>query len=314
MFDKVDAILIKNGSLPFIDENFLYFTGMEIEGGIAIIMPDEMHVIAPLLEKGEGIEVYKSIKERDEIIKKILKGKKVGVNKNFLSANDYEHFKKLIGNLVDVSKELEMKRAIKNSKEIKKIRKAVRITKEILNEIEFEGRREREVVNEIRCMLAKRNAEESFPTIVAFGKNSSKPHHVPTNKKFVSPVLIDMGARYEKYCADITRTFMKRNRKYEIIEEALYLAIDSIEVGVKAGEIYKKVEKFLERHGIKMIHALGHSIGIKVHDGLVINKKASFEFEDGMVFAIEPAGYFKNYGIRIEEDVIIKNGKARIII
>ncbi|RLF50396.1 MAG: aminopeptidase P family protein, partial [Thermoplasmata archaeon] len=166
----------------------------------------------------------------------------------------------------------------------------------------------------IKCMLAKKNAEEAFKTIVAFGKNSSMPHHMPSNKKFLFPALIDMGARCESYCADITRTFMKKkNKKYEIIEEALYLAIDSMEAGIKASQVYNKVEKFLDRHGIKMIHALGHSIGIKVHDGLAINKKANFEIKENMVFAIEPAAYFKKYGIRIEEDVLIKNGRARII-
>ena len=314
MFDKVDAILIKNGSLPFIDENFFYFTGMEIEGGVAIVAPDETHVIAPFLEKKEGIEVYKSIKERDEIIKKILKGKRVGVNKNFLSAKDYEHFKKLLGRLIDVSKELKMKRAIKSGEEIRKIKKAVKITKEIIHKIEFEEKSEKEVANEIRCILALKDAEESFSTIVAFGKNSSRPHHIPTTKKFVYPVLVDMGARYKGYCADITTTFMKsKNRKYEVIEEALYMAIDSIEEGIKGKEVYKEVEKFLNKNGIEMIHALGHSIGIKVHDGLVINKKADFEFRNNMTFAIEPAGYFKKYGIRIEEDIIIKNGRARII-
>ena len=314
MFEEIDAILIKNSSIPFIDENFFYFTGIEgMEESIAIITPDGIEIIAPLLEKRDGIIVYKSRKERDEILKKMLHGKKVGINGKAMVYEDYIHFKKMF-DLVDVGKRLQMKRAIKSREEIKKIKKAVSITKEILKKIELEGRSERDVANEIKCMLAKKNAEEAFKTIVAFGKNSSMPHHMPSNKKFLFPALIDMGARYESYCADITRTFMKKkNKKYEIIEEALYLAIDSMEAGIKASQVYNKVEKFLDRHGIKMIHALGHSIGIKVHDGLAINKKANFEIKENMVFAIEPAAYFKKYGIRIEEDVLIKNGRARII-
>ncbi|KAA0002628.1 MAG: M24 family metallopeptidase [Thermoplasmata archaeon] len=314
LFEEIDAILIKNSSMPFIDENFFYFTGIEgMEESIAIITPDGIEIIAPLLEKRDGIIVYKSRKERDEILKKMLHGKKVGINGKAMVYEDYIHFKKMF-DLVDVGKRLQMKRAIKSREEIKKIKKAVRITKEILKKIELEGRSERDVANEIKCMLAKKNAEEAFKTIVAFGKNSSMPHHMPSNKKFLFPALIDMGARYESYCADITRTFMKKkNKKYEIIEEALYLAIDSMEAGIKASQVYNKVEKFLDRHGIKMIHALGHSIGIKVHDGLAINKKANFEIKENMVFAIEPAAYFKKYGIRIEEDVLIKNGRARII-
>jgi len=313
LFKGIDAILIKNASLPFIDENFFYFTGIDgMEESIAVITPDRVEIIAPLLEKRDGITVYRSRKERDEILKKLLRGKKVGINGKALVYEDYKHFKKMF-DLVDISKRLEMKRAIKSNEEIKRIRKAVRITKDVMKEIEFEGKSEMEVANEIKCMLARRNAGEAFETIVAFGKNSSMPHHKPGRKKFVMPALIDMGARYESYCADITRTFMKKNKRYEVIEEALYLAIDSIQAGMKASELYRKVEQFLDRHGIKMIHALGHAIGIKVHDGLTISKKANFEFENGMVFAIEPAGYFKKYGIRIEEDILIKNGRARIM-
>ncbi len=314
MFEGIDAILIKNSTLPFIDENFFYFTGMEgIEEGIAVITPDGTEIIAPLLEKRHGMHVYRSTKERDEILKKLLRGKKVGINGKAMVYEDYIHFKKMF-DLVDVGKRLQMKRAIKNGDEIRKIKKAVKITREVLGKIEFEGKSEKDLAGEIKCMFAMKNVEEAFKTIVAFGKNSSMPHHMAGNKKFSYPVLIDTGARYNGYCADITKTFMeKKNKKYETIEEALYLAIDSMEAGIKASQVYKQVEKFLNKNGIKMIHALGHSIGIKVHDGLTINKKANFELQENMVFAVEPAGYFKRYGVRIEEDVLIKNGKARII-
>ncbi|KAA0009141.1 MAG: M24 family metallopeptidase, partial [Thermoplasmata archaeon] len=176
LFEEIDAILIKNSSIPFIDENFFYFTGIEgMEESIAIITPDGIEIIAPLLEKRDGIIVYKSRKERDEILKKMLHGKKVGINGKAMVYEDYIHFKKMF-DLVDVGKRLQMKRAIKSREEIKKIKKAVSITKEILKKIELEGRSERDVANEIKCMLAKKNAEEAFKTIVAFGKNSSMPH------------------------------------------------------------------------------------------------------------------------------------------
>jgi len=315
IFSKVDAILIKNATMPFIDENFFYFTGLEgMEESIAVIMEDGVEIIAPLLEKREGIKTYKSIKERDAILEKLLKNKRVGINGKAITLKDYMHFKKLFGNLIDVSNFLEMKRAIKTESEIRRISKAVRITKDVVKSLDFSGKKETDVAGDIRCMFGRKGAEEAFKTIVAFGKNSSNPHHVPSNKKFVYPVLIDAGARYNGYCADITITEMKKkSRKYEIIEEALYMAIDLIEPGEKAGNVFIQVESFLSKHGIKMIHALGHSIGVKVHDGMTINKKANFTFKDNMVFAIEPAGYFKKFGIRIEEDIVIKNGKARII-
>jgi len=314
IFDYVDAILIKNSTMPFLDENFFYFTGMEgMEESIAIIMPGGVEIIAPLLERREGITVYDSMRKRDELLQEILKNKRVGINGKALTYHDYNHFKKMF-NLIDVGKEIEMMRAIKREDEIRKIRKAVKITKNAIRNIDFYDRKEVEVAGEIKCYFARNGAEESFKSIVAFGKNTSFPHHNPGKKNFVYPVLIDTGAKYRGYCSDITRTFMKRkSRKYEIIEEALFMAIDRMETGVKANEIYTHISDFLKRHKIKMIHSLGHSIGIKVHDGLSINKKADFVIEENMVFAIEPAGYFKRYGIRIEEDVVIRGGRARII-
>jgi Xaa-Pro dipeptidase len=217
--------------------------------------------------------------------------------------------------LVDVSKELKYLRLIKRSDEIAAIKKACRLSLKILNETEMEGKSEKEVVYFIECEMRKRDALPSFPTIVAFGKNTASPHHIPENKKFVTPALVDMGARYNGYCADITRTFVeKRGKKlYEIVESALYLAIDEMREGVKAKEVYKKVEKFFAKHGYKMRHALGHSIGINVHDGYSINENADFVLKENMVFAVEPAVYLKNYGIRIEEDVVIRKNRAEII-
>jgi len=317
-FFDVDAILIKNATMPFIDENFFYFTHLNgvWEESIVLVTDDKVEIIAPLLEKREGIHVFNNKKERDNILIKLTKNmNKIGVNEKGLIYKDYVHLKKIFGRkMVDVSKQLEMMRAIKTRWEIKQLKKAAEIANKIVNKIEYKGKNELEVAGEIDCMIRKSNAMPSFDTIVAFGKNSSYPHHLPTNKKFSYPVLIDVGAKYNGYCSDITRTFIEKSHKeYEIIEEALYIAIDSIKDGVKARNVYKKVDDFLKKNGIKMIHALGHSIGIKVHDGLAINKKANFEFKENMTFAIEPAGYFKNFGIRIEEDVVVKKNKAEVI-
>lgn len=310
----VDTIIIKNSSMPFIDENFFYFTGRKgvWEESIAVVKENEIVVISPQLEKGDY--VYRTGRERDKILKEIVDGK-VGINEEKLSYRDYSHLKKLFGRLYDVSKEIKIVRAVKEREEIKNIRKAVRIAKDISNSIDFDGKNEREVKAEIECMILKKNAKPSFDTIVAFGKNSSNPHHVPTNKKFVYPALIDMGAKYNNYCSDITITYPgKHTARYEIIKEALMFAVELIKPGENAKDVFTNVDNFLKKHGIKMIHSLGHSIGINVHDGLAINSRADFVFEENMTFAVEPACYCRNFGIRIEEDIIVGRKKATIIL
>ncbi len=310
----VDVIFIKNGACK--DENFFYFTGLDglWENAIAIVYPEKVEVLSPPLEK-EGI-FYHSRQELEKLLKEMLDGRKVGFNGEALSYNEINYLKKVVNaKLVNVSKELKKARLVKERDEIEKIRKACKIAVDVVNEIEFVDKTENEIAGEVEFMMKKKNAKPAFDTIVAFGKNTSIPHHMPTNKKFVMPSLIDLGAKYKSYCSDITRSFVYKmgKRVYEIVEEALYIAIDEICEGAVAKDVYKKIEEFFKKHSFSMLHGLGHSLGLKVHDGYAINKEARFIFKENMVFAIEPAIYTKRFGIRIEEDIIVKKNKAEVI-
>ena len=310
----VDVIFIKNGMCK--DENFFYFTGFEglWENAIAIVYPEKVEVLSPPLEK-EAI-FYHNRQELEKLLKEMLNGRKVGFNGNALSYSELNYLKKVVNaKFVDVGKKLKKARLIKERDEIKKIRKACKISMKAVEEIEFDGKTESWVAGEAEFIMKRENAKPAFDTIVAFGKNTSIPHHMPTNKKFVMPALIDLGAKYKGYCADITRSFVenKGKRIYEIVEEALHIALDEIKEGVVAKDVNDKIEKFFARHGFSMRHGLGHSIGLKVHDGYAINKDAKFLFKENMVFAIEPAIYTKRIGIRIEEDIIVRKNKAEII-
>ena len=312
IFEKVDAILVKTP-----DSNFFYFTGLEgmWENSYAVVFPEKVEVIAPPLEKGKA-NFYKSKKEMEILLKNIACVDKIGYDGNKLSCREYRYLKKLLKcGFFDVGDKIRKMRAIKRREEIEKIRKACRISLKVIDEIVFNGKSEKEVSAIIEYKFRMMNVYPSFNTIVAFGKNTSFPHHIPTNKKFVYPSLIDAGAKYKGYSSDITRSFVRKKgtKLYELVEIILHEIIDEMHEGMKAKEIYEMAEKFFKKHGYSMRHAIGHSIGIDVHDGFSINKKSDFLLKENMVFAIEPAIYLKNYGIRIEEDVIVKKNKAEII-
>ncbi|MBC7080732.1 MAG: aminopeptidase P family protein [Thermoplasmatales archaeon] len=308
---NIDALFIKN----FRDENFFYFTKAEgiHENSIAIVTRDDVKIISAPLEK-EGI-FYHSKEELKKILKEFLDGKKVGFNGASIPYNDLIKLKKMVkAEFIDVSEQIKEVRVIKDEEEIRKIKKSCLLTLKAIEEIDFHNKKEKDVAFEIDYKI-NRNAKIAFPTIVAFGKNSSIPHHIPSKKLFSNPAIIDCGAKYKGYCSDITRTFYgERERKvYEIVNEALDIAIDDLREGVNARDLYKKVEKFFSKYKFKMIHGLGHSIGLEVHDGYSIGKDSNFLFKENMVFAIEPAIYTKNFGIRIEEDVLIKKNRANIL-
>ena len=315
IFEKVDAVIIANTEMK--DENFLYFTRLHglWENSFAIIFPDKIEIVAPPLEEGNAYW-YTTKEEMQRLLKKILSVEKVGFNGAHLAYNQVVYLKKLLDcNLVDISNDLKSLRLIKRKDEIDAIRKACRISLKIIENIDITMKKENEIASKIEQKMRKMNALPAFNTIVAFGKNSAIPHHIPTNKKCVMPALIDLGAKYGGYASDITRSFVGRSGKrvYEIVEEALYRGLDEIHDGVQARDVYKSVGKILRKHGYGFRHPLGHSVGIKVHDGFPIHQRSDFMFKENMVFAIEPAVYVKRYGIRIEEDIIIRKDKVEII-
>ena len=312
MFEKVDAVIVKTP-----DASFFYFTGLEgtWESSYAIVFPDAVEVVAPPLERGRA-HFYTSRKEMEALLKELATAEKIGFNSRGLSHADYLYLKKIIGGKwIDVGKEIMEARVVKRKSEVALIRRACRETKRIMDSLSLESKSEAEVAAEAEYEMRKRGMKAAFDTIVAFGKNSSSPHHTAGKKSYAMPAILDMGARYRNYCSDITRTFVeRRGRKiYEIVEEALNIAIDEMVEGVKASEVVKKVEDFLKKHGRGMRHSLGHSIGIEVHDGFSLSSASNFILKENMVFAVEPAIYTAGMGVRIEEDVIVKKGKAEII-
>ena len=111
-----------------------------------------------------------------------------------------------IGRLV---KEL---RAVKERNEIEKIKKAVKLTKKIFQNLEI-GRTEIETARNLKISILKK-AEIAFEPIVAAGKNGFYVHHRPAKSSIKSPLLIDFGIKVDHYCSDFTRTIcLKNDRK-----------------------------------------------------------------------------------------------------
>jgi len=210
-------------------------------------------------------------------------------------------------------------RMVKDREEIKRIKKAGEIASHVSDEVKsylHEGVKESDILAEINYMMAKKGAMPSFDTIVAFGANSSLPHYTTGEKKFEFPALMDFGARYKRYCSDMTRTFVSGSEQsmvYEIVREGQEIAFDMMREGVEASAVQNEVDTFFSKHGFeKMMHSLGHSIGLEVHDGF--SMKEDFILKEGMVITIEPGIYLNNkWGIRIEDDVLVKRNGIEIL-
>ena len=189
--------------------------------------------------------------------------------------------------------------------------------KEMLSEI-HEGMTEREVSLILEFAMRKNGADElSFPNIVASGPNSANPHAIPSNRKLKSGdlVVFDFGARINGYCSDTTRTISigKPSEEQKRIYNAVRLANEEVEKSLHAGVTGKQMhilaEEVLQDAGFggKMGHALGHGVGLNVHENPTLSPKAEAALEEGSIVTVEPGVYISGEnGVRLEDFGCVK--------
>jgi Xaa-Pro aminopeptidase len=233
-------------------------------------------------------------------------------------------------------------RTIKSQEEIDQIQKAVDITDQgfrraakFIQPGVFEFEIEAEMIHEF---LRQRSRRFAFQPIIASGYNACVLHYVE-NKDMCKDgelVLMDFGAEYGNYNADLTRClpvngkFSKRQREvYDAVLRVQREAMSMLEVGNNINDYHTEVGKIMEsellglgllsKTDIKLqnpdnpayrtyfMHGTSHHLGIDVHD----YGYPSMKMKEGMVFTVEPGIYIRqeNLGIRLENDVVIqKNG------
>ncbi len=177
--------------------------------------------------------------------------------------------------------------------------------------------------------------DTSFDPIVAINENAAKPHALPSNKKlkFHDLLLVDAGVKYKRYCSDRTcvshvdfehlnfkreQTFknLKQQKIYDIVLKAQETAISYARSGMKASKIDALARDVIVQagYGEFFVHSTGHGVGLDIHEYPFINSKNDLIIKDNMVFTIEPGIYLPNeFGVRIEDTVVMKNGKAVIL-
>ena len=127
---------------------------------------------------------------------------------------------------------------------------------------------------------------------------------------------IDTGVIYKGYCADMSRVFFtakmsdREEKAYRAIEEALGAVIGKVRAGVSTRSLDQLARSVLKKYGMEenFTHALGHGIGLEVHEGVTLSARApDRKLLKGEVIAVEPGVYFPGrFGIRLEDMVIVE--------
>lgn len=312
---KIDCCILAN--LKNKDENVFYFLQKEFEYCLLLILSKgKMKLFVPELGEARvrGIRVNKGFIRMKFLKKHLRKYKSIGINKAVLSLKEYSYLRKIKkAKYIDISRILENLRETKTKKEIKKIRKACKLTDKILWSC-IKNFKKFKTEKEARSFLKKQSCELSFDPIVASGKNSAAPHHEASGKIRTGFCMIDFGVKNEGYCCDETRMVhvgrpsRKEIELYDFLLNTQKLIIKNLKPGVTISQINRLIKRSLGKYKKNMIHGFGHSLGIKVHDpyGYEDTKR----FLENNVFTVEPGIYFKNkFGIRIEDSVLItRNG------
>ncbi|MCP4653528.1 MAG: aminopeptidase P family protein [Candidatus Omnitrophica bacterium] len=257
-----------------------------------------------------------------------LKLKKIGFEGRHMPHLEYQeivkHLSAKIIATVDLVKNL---RAIKDNKEITLIRKSAQITTEaieFIRQIHDQSMSEKTLAIEVEKFLRlKGDNQVAFPSIVAAGKSSAFPHHLPSEENQTGNFFItDLGSKYYGYCADLTRVFFwgkmpaLLKRVYETVLKAQQLAIKRVRAGVKASQVDGAAREFIEKKGYGKFfgHGLGHGLGLDVHEPPYLSPYNEKPLKEGMVITIEPAIYLPSkFGIRIEDMVLVRKNKGEII-
>ena len=232
-------------------------------------------------------------------------------------------------------------RAIKTAQEVKVIQRAIDITHqtfERLLKFIVPGVMEYEIEAEIiHSFLSQRATREAYSSIIASGDRARTLHYVSNNQECKSGelILMDFGAEYGGYCADLTRTvpvngkFTKRQAEVynaclhlhqfakSILKPGITLAAYTDKVGEEATKAFTGIG-LLKKTDIKnedrenrayrkyLYHGISHHLGIDVHD---LGTRTE-PIKAGMLFTIEPGIYIEEeqMGVRIENNVWITAG------
>jgi Xaa-Pro aminopeptidase len=210
-------------------------------------------------------------------------------------------------------------RLIKDDAEIALLRRAQAITVAAFVEVSARivaGMSEKDVAWELEKAVRAHGGEGlGFSTIVGAGENGARPHHTVTDRPIRAgePVVIDMGARYEGYSGDLTRTIVvgepdaQFRRIYEVVLRAMRHAEEVARPDMTGGDLDAAAREVIAEagYGDAFVHGLGHGIGLQVHEAPSARKDGDDVFAAGMSLTIEPGIYLPDWGgVRIEDLVV----------
>ncbi len=321
----------------FKQANMRYLCGYTGSNGVLIVTPKDAYLItdgrytnqAREQVKGAKVFIYSIGKDPlNPFIREMKENKdisfrgRIGIESRETNVEFYSALKKAFpkSEIVETSNVIEELSAQREPEEIEAIRKAVKITDKVFEEIlplVKPGVMEKELAAEITYRNAQHGAEkDAFESIVASGARAALPHGIASTKKIEKGdfVTFDMGCFVDGYASDFTRTVTvgkatnEQKKIYQIVQDAQRQSVDAIRPGEKCADMDALARKIIAGagYGEYFTHSLGHGLGHIVHARPTLSRISKDKLKPGNVVTVEPGIYIEGFGgVRIEDDVVV---------
>lgn len=324
-----------------------YLTGFSGTAGAVLITPrgsgqfftDFRYTERALSEVAPEFQVHEVSRSTKALLVASLQQarvKRLGIEDSELTVAEFQSLQNRLPRirLVGVGSLLLEQRGIKDNIELTTLRQAIRSTDDVfaivvkwLRQMKRQKRlpTEEAIAWKIRDVIhTKRLGDLAFSTIVASGPNAARPHHEPTRKRLHlgEMVILDLGVKVGGYHADMTRTVFlgqptaRQRAMYLTTLQAQATAIRYLRQGGRsAGEADAVARKIIDAKFPRSFgHALGHGVGLEIHEYPTLGPKSKHVLKAGMVFSVEPGIYLKGEGgIRIEDLVLLKKDGCEVL-
>lgn len=248
--------------------------------------------------------------------------RRIGVEKDVLTLHQSERLRETANprmELVDVRDLTAELRVIKSEEELGCIRRAAAIADQVMEEILEEahpGVSEAELAAWGEYRMRLKGAEgSSFEPFLMSGENAWLPQRIAGERLLRAGelVLLDMGAVWDGYCSDLTRTFSlgevsrEQRRIFEVAWEAQRAALDAVRPGVTAFEVDRAAREVVEAEGLGdyFPHLTGHGVGVSIHEPPILDRGVGTILRPGMVVTVEPGIYLPGVGAARVEDMVV---------
>lgn len=254
----------------------------------------------------------------------------LGFEEDQLTFAAHSNIKKTIKsvNLKPAGALIDLLRLYKNRTEIQRIVDALRITEKALSETVKQlkpGQSEKDVAHFLEEAMFRYGADgPAFDSIVASGPNAALPHAVPGKRRIKNSetIIIDCGAKYKGYGADITRTIVLGpvpawiKKIYSITRKAQLAALSGIRPGLSADKADALARDIIQEEGYGPFfgHSLGHGVGLATHEAPSLSPLRKNILKTDMIVTVEPGIYLKGRGgVRLEEMILLTKEGNRLL-